>query len=207
MNEALFPRREEWGGLRSGAISGEFHASPGELGLQSEGEGTRAWWRQGPSLSPGEEVALLWLLAGLCWPPELPPLTASSFVLQFRVFSSRAWCQTPSRTPSPAGQYWLGRWRWQPRAAPEGQGEEPREGDAFGLNGRSHTGPWGYSVPSLAASGAPMSWHLPGSSLLYHTCHASRQNRRALRATICACSIYCCTPGTKDSVWHTVGAH
>lgn len=40
----------------------------------------------------------------------------------------QACCQTPSGTPSLAGHYCLGRWRWQPSAAPGRQWEEPREG-------------------------------------------------------------------------------
>lgn len=39
----------------------------------------------------------------------------------------QAWRQTPSGTLSPASPYCLGRWRWQPSAAPERQWEEPRE--------------------------------------------------------------------------------
>lgn len=70
--------------------------------------GEKGSWRWG-RLSPGEEVAVLRLLAGLSWPPALPPLTVSSFVPHFTAFSSRARRQTPSRTAPPACHYRLGR--------------------------------------------------------------------------------------------------
>lgn len=40
-------------------------------------------------------MAVLWLLAGPWWPPVLPPLIASSFVLRFRALSSRPGARLP----------------------------------------------------------------------------------------------------------------
>lgn len=86
-------------------------------------------------------MAGLRLLAGPAWPPAQPALIALSFVPHFRALSSRAGCQTPSRTPSPACYYGLGRWRWPPGAAPEPQWEEPREGEELSQGGRARTQP------------------------------------------------------------------
>lgn len=65
-------------------------------------------------------MAVLRLLAGPAWPPALPALIALSFVPHFRALSSRAGCQTPSRTPSPSlllrpGQVEVASWS-SPRA-------------------------------------------------------------------------------------------
>lgn len=95
--------------------------SPGVFCLQSVGgRGDKGSVVVGLSLSSAEEVAMLRLLAGLSWPPAPPPSIASSFVLHFRAFSSRARCQTSSHSPSPACHYCPGRWKRQPGATPEG---------------------------------------------------------------------------------------
>lgn len=114
----------------------------------------------------------------------------------------QAWCQTPSGTPSPAGRYCLGRWRWQPSAAPGDNGRSP-ERQAFGSSGRSHTEP---GAPEAPGSGiAPMPAPPQGAASCGSCRFAHQTRRRGGQQSVFSYSL--CTHGTKDRVWHTVGAH
>lgn len=110
-----------------------------------------------------------------------------------------------TRLPLPPGQVEVA-----PRAAPEGQWEEPREGAALGQRDAAtqdpgDTGPQPGSSRGSKVKNGPTSRHLSVSvsGLLYHTCHPPNPHTRR----ICVCPIHLGIPGAKDSVWHTAGAH